>query len=335
VTLVHRLGLALVNPRSALAAAGDRNHAGRSGTDLLVALIVFIFATQLRGLVKAGWLGSTVNPGLGLRALVALLTDALVIDLCVLILSAVIIWVVSGRRREAGRAFDLACVAVLPLLFVDLAGSIAIYAADVVLPRGAMIGLSVIAYAWTGVLVALAALEGRRPSRGVATTKAGWLLVALAIAGIAVQTLWLVRNPDRVRPMQNGQAAPALALPRIEASGAFGPTVTLTPGKITILDFWATWCSPCLRAMPKLDAFARRHPEIAVIAIAIDEPADARSLFDEKHWSPTLVAGDRETSERYGVESIPHTVLIDREGVVRHVFRGGDIDLEREIELLK
>ena len=335
MTVVNRLGLAVVDPRSALAAGGDRNHAGRSGTDLLLAIIVFVLATQLRGLVKAAWLGTTVNPTLGLRAVVGLLTDSLVVDLGILIVSSIIIWVASGRRREAGRAFDLACVAVLPLLFVELAASVVVYAADLELPPGAMIGLSALAYAWTGVLVALAVIEGRRPTRSVATTKAGYLLVVLALAGIAAQTIWLVRHPDRVRPMQNGQAAPQLALPKIDAGGALGAIVTLAPGKITILDFWATWCSPCLRAMPKLDAFTRKHPEVAVMAIAIDEPADARAMFDERHWSPMLLAGDRETSERYGVESIPHTVLIDREGVVRRVFRGGDVDLEREIQLLK
>src|SRR5688572_418679 len=48
VTLVERLGLALIRPRAALALAGDRMHAGRSGSDLLVAMVVLVLATQLR-----------------------------------------------------------------------------------------------------------------------------------------------------------------------------------------------------------------------------------------------------------------------------------------------
>jgi peroxiredoxin len=47
-----------------------------------------------------------------------------------------------------------------------------------------------------------------------------------------------------------------------------------------------------------------------------------------------LLAGDELTSERYGVAAIPHTVVIDRAGTVRRVFRGGTAELEREVAAL-
>src|SRR5438128_2616715 len=56
-----RIGLAIVRPQAALAIAGDREHAGRSGSDLLGAIVVLIFATQLRGLLAALWLGQAVS----------------------------------------------------------------------------------------------------------------------------------------------------------------------------------------------------------------------------------------------------------------------------------
>ena len=105
-------------------------------------------------------------------------------------------------------------------------------------------------------------------------------------------------------------------------------------GKIVVLVFWATWCGPCLKAMPKLEAFARRHPEIAVLAINLDDAVQARAIFSERGYTLTLLAGDQKTSDRYGVTSIPHTVLIDRAGTVRRVFRGSVADLEREVALL-
>jgi thiol-disulfide isomerase/thioredoxin len=137
-----------------------------------------------------------------------------------------------------------------------------------------------------------------------------------------------------VRPMTPGDPAPQLALPRITGANQLGETVSLPAGKVTVLDFWATWCGPCLKSMPHLDALARRHPEIAVLAINIDDPAEAWALFDERKYAMTLLAGDRATSDRYGVSAIPHTVVIDRNGNVRRVFRGGAMDLEREVQAL-
>lgn len=336
MTFLGRLGLALVRPRIALALAGDRDNAGRSGSDLILAILVFLLATQLRALVTAVWLGAAVEASLGLRATVAMLTDALVIPLVFLIVAAFVIWAGSGNRREPGRSFDLACVAVLPLLFVDLAGSIVVHAAELALPRAAMWTLSGIAYAWTGVLVACAIVEGRRPSRAAdPITRAGWIIAAAALAGIAVQLVWVVRHSDLVRPMQYGDPAPPLSLPRIAADGSLGERLALPAGQVVVLEFWATWCGPCLKAMPKLDAFARRHPDIAVLTINLDDAGEARALFDRHRYTLPLLAGDQDTSDRYGVSSIPHTVLIDRAGKVRRVFRGGIVDLEREALLLK
>jgi len=57
-------------------------------------------------------------------------------------------------------------------------------------------------------------------------------------------------------------------------------------------------------------------------------------VIAELALSMTLLAGDKETSDRYGVAAIPHTVVIDRAGNVRRVFRGGTMDLEREVTAL-
>ncbi|HUS33051.1 MAG TPA: TlpA disulfide reductase family protein [Kofleriaceae bacterium] len=133
--------------------------------------------------------------------------------------------------------------------------------------------------------------------------------------------------------MTQGDPAPQLVLPHIGANGDFTTAFDLAQlkGKVVILDFWATWCNPCLKSMPHLDQLQRRHPEIAVVAINIDDPAGARALFDERRYSMQLVFGDQPAQDRYGVSAIPHTVVIDRSGVVRSVFRGGGADLERAI----
>ena len=104
-------------------------------------------------------------------------------------------------------------------------------------------------------------------------------------------------------------------------------------GKIVVLDFWATWCGPCIAAMPGLAALAREHAaEVEVIAINLDDAAEARAIFDRSGYQMRLVADDGTISQRYGVTTIPHTVVIDRAGIVRSVHRGGGKAAEHEVE---
>jgi thiol-disulfide isomerase/thioredoxin len=341
VTLVERLGLALVRPRAALAGAGNRDHAGRSGTDLLIAIAVMVVVTQLRAIVSAVWLGAAVEATLGLRALVQTLTDVLAIDLGFLLLGTLAIWAASGPRRDLGRASDLSCVAVLPLVFVELVATVIVLALGLEVPRGVMTVLSLGAYMWTGVLVALAISVVRAPAPPVDATaaarRAGWGIVAVAAAGLVVQAVWMVRYIDTMQPVMAGEPAPPFALPRIEAKGALGPRVELESarGKVVVLDFWATWCGPCIASLPRLDAFARKHPEVVVLTVNLDDAEQARAIFDERGFSLTLLAADQDITRRYSVTAIPHTVLIDPQGLVRAVHRGGSFDLEREIAALR
>src|SRR5512146_2319983 len=60
--LFARFGLAIAHPRWALTVAADRDHAGRSGSDLIAAIGLLLVGTQLRGLATAAWLGSAVDP---------------------------------------------------------------------------------------------------------------------------------------------------------------------------------------------------------------------------------------------------------------------------------
>ena len=295
-----------------------------------------IVATRLRVLVQAGWAGAVLGPQYAVRLVIQLLTQTLTIDLGILVIAAVVIWAAAGPRRELGRAFDLACVAVVPLVAIDLVAGVIIHALDLDVPVPVTWILTAAAYAWTGSLVALAMVEARRPSLPAAGGRvAGLVLAAVAAAGLVFQSVWIAQHPDLVRPMATGDRAPAFTLPAIGPHGAPGPRVTLAPGKITVIDFWATWCGPCLASMPHLDAFAKQHPDVVVYAISMDDqPSDARALFDRKGYSPILLADDHETSARYGVTTIPHTVIIDRDGNVRLVSRGGGLDLEAAIAAL-
>ncbi len=340
-----RIGLAVTSPRRALALAADRTHPGRSGTDLFLVIVMMLAATELRGLFAAAWLGVAAHAGLGVRAVIQVLTRALTVELAFLVIGALLLWVAAGKKRDLGRTFDLACVAALPLLFVELAATVVVRAFDLAVPSGLSLVLSGISYTWAGILVALALRPAREPVATVAAPPAevvrparavGWGVIALLAAGTLIQTVWIVRRTDTMRPMTQGDPAPAFALPAITSGGAPGAPVSLAElrGKVVILDFWATWCGPCLKAMPKLDMLARTHPEVVVLAINLDDAVAARALWDARGYLIRLLADDGHVSERYGVSTIPHSVVIDRTGMVRLVARGNTTQLDSTVRAL-
>jgi thiol-disulfide isomerase/thioredoxin len=346
-TFCSRIGLAIVKPRVALAVANDRRFAGRSGSDLIAMIVVLLLATQLRGLVASLWLVEE-SFGLAMRGVLHVLTRSLVVDLAFLVVGALCLWALAGSRRNLGRAFDLACVAALPLLLVDITATFVIRALDAPVPFALQWGLTAVSWAWTGSLLALAVRSIRATPSRTATPKAllrvtrqvGWGVLATAAAGLAIQAVWIARHPDEVRPVVAGAPAPSFSLPRIvDREGRFGPRVELAAsrGKITVVDFWATWCQPCVRSLPKLEALART-PDVEVIAIDLvsqDDPGEAFALFADRGYRMTLLADDGLVSARYNVGTIPHTVVIDREGKVHEVWRGAGMNLEAVVEQIR
>jgi len=335
MSLLGRIGLAITHPRAAFAIAGDRTYPGRSGSDLLAAIAVLLVATQLRWLVQAVWLGVAVALNLGFASLTKILTGTLTIELGALVVAALILFIAAGNRREPGRAFDLACVAALPPILVHLVAQTVVSIGNLPMPAALRWSVEIVSFGWMALLVVVAIL-GSAPAAPtvmpLVARRAGWVVATVALASFAVQLLWLAQNTDLVRPLQTGAAAPPFSLARIGDHGQLGARVSRTPGRITVVDFWATWCTPCLRSMPHLDQLARKHPEIDVLTINIDDAAEARAIFDKAHYQLQLLADDGETSEKFGVVSIPHTVLIDGNGMVR-ASEGSELEAQiRAIE---
>ena len=110
--------------------------------------------------------------------------------------------------------------------------------------------------------------------------------------------------------------------------------------KPVVVNFWATWCEPCRKEMPLLDQAAAAHPEMAFLAVDLDEDGDKiRSFFDEmglKKLEPLLDVG-LATSKRYGLASVPSTFFVDGGGTIRHM-RIGEMDgekLQRGLERIR
>ncbi len=97
-------------------------------------------------------------------------------------------------------------------------------------------------------------------------------------------------------------------------------------GKVVLLNFWATWCAPCLVEMPVFSAWQRQYGSqgLQVIGISMDDDAaPVRKLVSKLKTDYPIAMGDAKLGEEYGgVMGLPLTYLIDRNGVVRMRFQG-------------
>jgi len=326
-----RYGLAIVSPRWALAVADDPAEPGRASTDLLVLFVAMLFAVHLRALVGAVWLFAVAGASIGARALLMVASRAFTTDLAFLLIGSIVVFAAGGPKRALGRAFDLACVAIVPLVALEAVATAIVRALELPQPEWLGMILSLAGFTWSGAILALALVQMRRkpraPKPGEAPPQraAGIALAAVLALGMIVQAVWVARHLDYLRPMTSGDPAPELALPRIEQGGALGPRVSLSSlkGKVVIVDVWATWCRPCLDSLPHVAELAARTPGLAVVAVNIDDAEKARALFDQAGYAAlTLVFDDEHAADRLGATVIPHTIVIDRDGTVRGVFRG-------------
>ncbi len=112
-------------------------------------------------------------------------------------------------------------------------------------------------------------------------------------------------------------------------------------GKVVLLDFWATWCSPCRMTMPLLEKLQEEYRgNVALLAINLQEPKDiVRDYVRRQNLSSQVLLDEEGTvAEVYGARSIPMQILIDRKGIVRYVQLGFNprmaAQLRAEIEKL-
>jgi len=100
-------------------------------------------------------------------------------------------------------------------------------------------------------------------------------------------------------------------------------------GRVVVLDFWATWCPPCLAMLPMLhELYGEWHPRgVEFVGIDSDGAMTSReelSAFLARRPFPyPVVIDDKQVGGRYGVYSIPHLVIIGRDGKIARVFVGG------------
>lgn len=100
-------------------------------------------------------------------------------------------------------------------------------------------------------------------------------------------------------------------------------------GKVVVLDFWATWCAPCLTQLPALQEVHERYannPDVLVLGVILEEERMMPRIvaFNENKGYTFPMAFDtfHRMATRFGADKIPHTVIIDQKGIVRNEYTG-------------
>jgi cytochrome c biogenesis protein CcmG/thiol:disulfide interchange protein DsbE len=154
------------------------------------------------------------------------------------------------------------------------------------------------------------------------------LMIALAALGCSPP------SPSVDASQKQGGASPLVGQPAPEihaekVSGDGPTTIAAAKGKVTILDFWATYCHPCKKSFPRYQELVRSHAkDVAVIAMSVDGTDDSTAAqiaaFGKSAEVTFAIVWDKDTTavKAYHPPKMPSAYIIDRKGIIRSLHAG-------------
>jgi thiol-disulfide isomerase/thioredoxin len=124
-------------------------------------------------------------------------------------------------------------------------------------------------------------------------------------------------------PAEVGKAAPDLSIQTVNGKGQV--TRDSLQGKVAIVDFWATWCGPCKQSFPKLEELAKQNQgKVQVIGISVDDKSEGVADFAKSNGATFPIGWDdgHAIANRWKVDSMPTTYILDSSGTVRYIHAG-------------
>jgi len=165
-----------------------------------------------------------------------------------------------------------------------------------------------------------------------------WLIVVAAAAvglaaGAGVRYVWVDEPTEPAASASGpspeqviGEPRPPFTLPDLEHEER---AIASFEGRVVLLNFWATWCPPCVEEMPVLDRLAADWSDqgLRVVGVALDERSAVQQFAADHGIRYPLLIGGRDAYalvRDYGNAraTLPYTVVIDRDGTVRRIHQG-------------
>jgi thiol-disulfide isomerase/thioredoxin len=345
--LPARIGQIVTAPDRALARVDAVGGGLRDALALVVAAVV---AFRLPELVHAVLNVAGPTSGAAMR-LVGLFAGEARHAAWFVLPAAVVVTFFAGKARDAGRDLDLGA-ACYPPVFVaaGLERMLAAFAGPQPFYASAADGVGAAGVAflvWRAVRIARA----RQPETKAPATAppaepapavlapastapdlparvAGGVVLALALIAAAHGAIWSARNLEVLRPIERGHLAPDFSLPRIDGRpGAVA--MSGLRGQVVVLDFWATWCAPCVQMIPIMDAVNQDWAPRGVSFVGVNSDGGGASAEDIKAFLiehpfsyPVVRDGDGEVGALYRVEALPTIVVLGRDGRIRANYVG-------------
>jgi thiol-disulfide isomerase/thioredoxin len=177
-------------------------------------------------------------------------------------------------------------------------------------------------------------LTGGAEREGVSLAFKLWL-TALILAGMGLLAYQAYHDLRRTRLVTGGRGAPGFTAERYG-----GGTLSLSDlrGKVVLLDFWATWCPPCVQEMPELFKLSGEYADKGVVLvaanrIATDSKAAVGVFLAQSGLRPSdnarVVFAGEELLDAYRIEALPTVYVIDRQGNILDAHQG--LASEREL----
>ena len=164
-----------------------------------------------------------------------------------------------------------------------------------------------------------------------------WLAVLAGFIGMAIMVFFSGRWHLETEDGMKGQRAPEI---EFEMPDGQSVSVSKQRGTVVLLNFWTSWCQPCMEELPSLRALENHFEKRGLLLLAFnleENPENIRGKMQKGEFPRNVIFNfKKEYLRPYHVNTIPLSVLIDREGVVRNVYTGPrnwvSIESIREIE---
>ena len=176
--------------------------------------------------------------------------------------------------------------------------------------------------------------EQRAAKRGI-----GWVALPVVlfatVAGLFAVALQPGRDPTKLPSVFINRPAPAFAFAPIEGLGEGFDQSALATGSVTVLNFWASWCAPCIDEQAQLVAL-KSKPGVTIVGVNVkDEPANARQFLNRYGNPFGKLGADRNGrgSIEWGVYGTPETFILNGKGAIvyKHVGPITDADISAKI----